>query len=121
MNFASAQYLGNPENVVAHNGVILGLNYEGGLVQNVYMVGNVNVEKQNSNYHTSSSALGIGYNVGQVKNVLVRGDRYTYSINSTTNVQSTSQIFNSYGGSCDRCSRRQLFRGYCLLHLADGI
>lgn len=99
VNFASAQYLGNPENVVFYNGAILGLNYEGGLVQNVYMVGNVNVEKQNSNYYTSSAALGIGYNYGQAKNVLVRGDRYTYSINSTTNVQSTSQIFNSYGGS----------------------
>ena len=99
MNFASAQYLGNPENVTANNGTIAGDNQAGGLIQNVYMVGNVNVEKQNSSWNTASSALIVGNNSGQMKNVIARGDRYVYSIDNTTNIQSSSQVFASYGGN----------------------
>ena len=99
VNFASAQYLGNPENVVVDNGAIFGVNNANSIAQNLYVVGNVNVEKQNSNWNTSSAALGIGYNVGQAKNVLTRGDRYFYTIDSASNIQSTSSVFSSYGGN----------------------
>ena len=99
VNFASAQYLGNPENVTGNNGTIAGDNQAGGLIQNVYMVGNVNVEKQNSSWNTASSALIVGSNSGQMKNVIARGDRYVYTIDNTTNIQSSSQVFASYGGN----------------------
>lgn len=99
VNFASAQYLGNPENVLYYNGAILGVNNANSIAQNLYVVGNVNVEKQNSSWNTASAALGIGYNVGQAKNVLARGDRYFYTIDNVSNIQSTSSVFSSYGGN----------------------
>lgn len=98
VNFASAEYLGNPANVTSTNGTVVGYNFDGALVQNVYMVGNVNVEKQNSSWNTASSALVVGYNRGTVQNVIARGDRYAYSINAETNVQSKLEPFYGGGG-----------------------
>ena len=99
VNFASAQYLGNPDNVVVHDGSLIGVNSAGSIAQNLYMVGNVNVEKQNSSWYTSTAALVIGYNTGQAKNILARGDRYVYTIDEVTNIQSASTVFSSYGGN----------------------
>lgn len=98
VNFASAQYLGNSANVTGNSGTVVSTNSDGGLVQNVYMVGNVNVEKQNSSSRTASSALVVGYNAGTVQNVIARGDRYAYSINAETNVQSSLTQYNVGGG-----------------------
>lgn len=100
VNFASAQYLGNPANVVYSCGTVVGNNRNGGIVQNVYSVGNINVEKQNSDYNTSSCGLAVGSNSSStVQNLLARGDRYTYSINEVTNVQGSSSVFSRYGGN----------------------
>lgn len=98
VNFASAQYLGNSANVVYDNGVIVGHNYAEGTVRNVYTVGDINVEKQNTNSYTGRNGLAVGYSLGTVQNVLTRGDRYAYTISSTTNVQGPSTLFAASGG-----------------------
>lgn len=98
VNFASAQYLGNSANVVVNNGAIIGHNTAGATARNIYVVGDINVEKQNSNSYTSMNALAVGQNNGTVQNVLTRGDRYAYSISSTTNVQGPSMLFAASGG-----------------------
>lgn len=100
VNFASAQYLGNPANVVYYCSTVVGLNQNGGIIQNVYSVGNINVEKQNSDWNTSSCGLAVGINTSAtVQNLLARGDRYVYSINEVTNVQGSSSVFSKYGGN----------------------
>lgn len=99
VNFTSAQYLGNPNNVVAHDAGLVGSNQPNGIVRNLYMVGNVYVEKQTSSWNTCIATTGVGYNQGKAEGLLVRGDRYTYTINDLTNVQSAASVFATYGGN----------------------
>lgn len=96
LSFASAQYFGNQDNVVYHDGSILGINQPGGVVQNVYAVGDIYNEKQKSYNALAANVIGTN-NGGQVRNVLSRGDHYVYTINNTNNAQGAATLYFSAG------------------------